>query len=931
MAVSFQEKDEVCTFFQNPGTPLFNNPTLMIIRFGLAFEENPLPYPSLPEANTWQCGPDGLLSILESQLGIDGHPKDNDYLRIEQYRQWLTAFLTRHPEAYFAASFNSDPTGTAAEVLRMRDELLLAGWSFPAREIPHSRLHTLNQLENDLRSQQAKQPQDSVLNPGLADRWIRVETALEEKPVPVDGLEYLEPFDLLPPHLQRLFRKMEQKGTRLQRCCQVPAEFPENDLGRLQRALTDPEAGIQPFSGDGSLLMLYTRRETEAATFLAQLFRLNPDFRPACLIPEKHPALDHALTQEGLPGMGVLSASLARPSLQILKLIPLFFWDPLDPAKLMEFVSLPSKPLEDELARRIARHLAERPGIGGPAWRQMIARFFEQDASQPADRKNRQETQQQYRRWFERTRYRPEEGVPREEVLQSYRYLERWAREAYEEDPVKNPTFLVLGEQARKVTELLLSLPASEQRIGYLQLERMIRTIYAPSPLQYLPAETGHLEHTYHPAAIRQPIPELLWWNCCRKEPQYFFSRWYAAETAYLEQQGCLLPTPKQENDLYIWQQQWPALATRRRLWLVAPETVNGSRVFPHLLHDFLEARFEGLDHIQWDLNHSMALADFQLPQKQQIPVQSSQAAPPAVTLTHPPELPRDEPEYLTQIRRICYHPHQWMFRQHIDLRPSPILSIVDDNRLMGNLAHRFFELLLKQERSDWTREDVAQWIDQQTPALLSGEGAVLLLYGREPTRQSFISTLKKSAWTLLHHLQQNDWTVRGTEVPIEGSVSGLPIRGRIDLLLERGEEQLIVDLKWRGTRRYADRLKNGEDLQLVLYHQLLAPVGDFKHTAYFIIDRGVLLARDNRAIQGAQVVDCPEPAAVMHREIWEKIQRTLYWRLKQLRKGWLEIRTEANVPALEEQYAGELMDLLELPQTDAPFDDYSWLVRGRE
>ncbi|MCB0575042.1 MAG: hypothetical protein KDC61_10820, partial [Saprospiraceae bacterium] len=113
---------------------------------------------------------------------------------------------------------------------------------------------------------------------------------------------------------------------------------------------------------------LQVRRDSDAATVLAQMLAANPGVQPVFLIPEMNLMLERALTGEGFPAMGLLSASLARPSLQVLKLAPAFLWEPVDVFKIMEFATLPLKPLDTGLALEIARVLAEKPGLFSDTW-----------------------------------------------------------------------------------------------------------------------------------------------------------------------------------------------------------------------------------------------------------------------------------------------------------------------------------------------------------------------------------------------------------------------------------------------------------------------------------------------------------------------------------------------------------------------------------
>jgi hypothetical protein len=78
-----------------------------------------------------------------------------------------------------------------------------------------------------------------------------------------------------------------------------------------------------------------------------------------------------------------------------------------------------------------------------------------------------------------------------------------------------------------------------------------------------------------------------------------------------------------------------------------------------------------------------------------------------------------------------------------------------------------------------------------------------------------------------------------------------MPVRGKADLVLSRGDELAILDIKWSGTNRRRELIRNGEDLQLVLYAHLLPPENCWPHSAYFILEDGKLVARNRSGIQG--------------------------------------------------------------------------------
>ncbi|MGI9158475.1 MAG: PD-(D/E)XK nuclease family protein, partial [Saprospiraceae bacterium] len=242
-------------------------------------------------------------------------------------------------------------------------------------------------------------------------------------------------------------------------------------------------------------------------------------------------------------------------------------------------------------------------------------------------------------------------------------------------------------------------------------------------------------------------------------------------------------------------------------------------------------------------------------------------------------------------------------------------------------LAHRCFETLLEQPFHAWSRADVHQWVHEKMPKLLEQEGATLLLYGREPERNVFLNRIRHAAWSLITLLRDNDWQVEGTEYPLKGEFAGVPVKGRADLVLRRGEERAIVDLKWSGATWRLEQFRNREDLQLVLYAHLLAPNGPWPHTAYFILEQGRMVARGNAAFKQAQAADSAANHDAVCAHVLAQMEKTFAWRMEQLRAGQLELRSARTAPDLDAHYGEVLLDLLEMKNEDSRWDDYRVLL----
>ncbi len=900
------------------------------IIFGLQLGDQHLPrFSSEITGGVRLLGPTLFLQYLEGKLGLTGHPNNNDHIRTEQYRQALNLCVSNESADCFQRSFAADPFATATALLELRDELVLSGWDFSIEKNMPARLFGLVTIENILRGTE----HSITLDPGFSDRFQMVRDRLAWL-VPDFPVIYLnEPKELLPPHFISIFDQLEKIGFSIKN---LPSKSPldeQTDLGQLKKSIQT--SGTKKFtpSGDGSLLLIKSKRDTELAAWIAKLIVKNPNFAPACLIPEKNRTLDLSLSQEGLPSLGMLSASSARPSLQILKLVPTFLWNPIDPYKIMEFVTLAVKPLSDDLAIRIARQMAATPGLRSDSWYAMQEQFFEQlsERAQADTTINVAAVREQYNFWFNRKRYSITKSVPKTEVIEIYDYIADWARQEFSDTDEQNTSLLVLAEQARRIVDLLFTLPPNMDFLTPLQLERIVRTIYEPAPITFEEQAIGHLPYTYQPASVISSVDRLLWWNFIQNEPDHFFSRWYPSELDFFTKKKIILSTPEKENQLLLWQRNRPIIHATEQVILCIPEKVKGSEVHAHPLFDELKAYTTDLNNITLDINEdftpSVFTKLFDLPVKEKIPHRKLARPQLFIKIDNAELANQNEKESFTSLNDLFYYPYQWVFRHKARLQASSILSIVKDVTLMGNLSHRFFELLFKEDILKMDRAAIAEWIDATAPDLLKKEGTVLLMYGREPEKISFLNKVKYAAWSLVEMIQQNGWKVRGTEIGLGGKFADLPIKGKADLVLERNDEIAVIDLKWRGANWRSKLIKSEEDLQLVMYSRMLSEKSDWAHTAYFILENGKMISRNNEAFKQAIPVSPDQDFKEVNQRIWDKMIRTYQWRLQQLANGMVEIRTKQTSEELAEEYGAALLDLLEMYETDAPFDDYRTLI----
>ena len=876
---------------------------------GLSLDDEVFRHEVPPYGGIVYACPKKLLMLLEEFFGLSGAQAVDEYLRIEQYRQVIEADLRQHPDRFYAASFQADSFATAAYILNLRDELLLGDWDFKLEDDMPERLGAIAILEQHL-EQLARS-----FHAGVADRWHQVCLAIPNRKHPFTGIQVQDPPQYLPHIINRVLKLLADTGVEIAYASAFEPISEGSDLAKFQHILYYGPSEKVPLQGDGSLMIVQAHSDTALAEWMASLLKKNQHYKPVIVAADKATSLNQAIIMDGLPALGLNAASTSRPALQMLRLAPVFLWNPIDPSKILEFVSLSVKPIDDELAAVVAACLAEKPGLHNDLWEQSIAEFL--------SHRNDEALELQYNTWFNRPRYDFYSNAPKTAARELFQYILDWTQSSQEES-VK-----ALQEQASQIIQLLEEFPDST--ITALGLERIIKTVLQAAPIQLSTKEFGHLPYVSQTGAFTHPADDIVWWNFIRHEPDYFFSPWYRQELDWLHAKHITLGSPTQENDRVIYQRKRPVLAAQKRLMLLIPHAILAKETQPHPLFGDLSAAFKDLSVITYELHSEIPLAfsrQFTMPSFN--PSVHHKLPTPKPFISLPPNrklLARDSESY-SSLETLLYYPHIWVFRYKIKLRKSPILSIKGQQTLMGNLAHTFFEQLLQNpDVLQASKEALDQWFDHQAISLLEKEGASLLLYGREQERIQFIRKLKTAAWTFLSTLRNNQWRVKAIEHPLEGSIEGLPMVGRADIILERGQDFAVIDMKWKRSPQLVETVKNQEDLQLVIYAKLLSPKENWAHTAYFSIEQASFVARNNAAFAEIKPIMPDADHAAVQESILKRIMETYRWRIKQIEQGQVEARCQETAGALEVHYEGQLLDLLEMKRSDQFYDDYPVLI----
>ena len=209
----------------------------------------------------------GLAGLLETQLGLSMSQVSQN-LRIAQFQEFLGK--CDDGNQLYSKSFETDSWKTAKELLRRRDELVLAGWDPAVHKGGSPWLETLAELE--------------LANTekiwGFPDRIRALMKKLQEENVnlQIEKITIVDPNEhLWDPWAQELLRLLQRHGIQIEKepvVNEPPSAETDTDLALLQAVLAG-KASPAPAKGDGSLLLVRSGQEWDAVDFLSHWLREN--------------------------------------------------------------------------------------------------------------------------------------------------------------------------------------------------------------------------------------------------------------------------------------------------------------------------------------------------------------------------------------------------------------------------------------------------------------------------------------------------------------------------------------------------------------------------------------------------------------------------------------------------------------------------------
>jgi hypothetical protein len=837
----------------------------MHVTFGLFLDARQGPSPT-NYFNNPVVGRFGFLSLLEPYLGL-ALPEASTTQRVAVYMGMLRAH--DNGKRFYSASMAADSIGTAARLLSWRDEWRLGGWQGDAGPEHPVRVQELASVEADA---------SASLPPGEAERLIAVAQVLQETgPRPIESVVVVDPIEDFPLLWRVVLARLPSVEVRL------PPPQGEGQLRAVQ------EQGLVAMSGggtfdkpdplrDGSIQLIRSLSAVTAEHWLSAHNAENPGDR-LVLAEDVGDSLDTTLSATGAVNCGFERPSQLRPALQALPLALELCWAPLDVNRLVDFLTHPIGPLSRRTRAALASAVAEQPGIGGEAWTTAKAKLAAGEGSDAiaAD----------IAFWLEGERWPRTGGAPIEAVLTRVDRLKEVMRRRLSGDSIGVAIFSPAHRQCAAVLDGLTELARQGlTEVLPRQIEQLVAhatTGGATNPNAV--AQVGCMRSASVAAACVEPADEVVWWMPSTPSlPQPL--PWSLAEVEALKQLGVQLRDPARELESLARQWLRPLLAARKRFVLVLPPP--GAEVHP--VRQLLKKLAPNIEVEPLDLDAAIGstllgtmtelVAPRPLPQTQRV-IQ----LPVSIQLS-------DAAQSYTALNELFNAPALFALKRVARLNPTSVLTVEEDNRLLGILAHRVFEKLFAHEDAlTWTNQRVIDWFRTLVDRLLQTEGAVLLMHGAGVSQQRFRMTCESAICNLLDHLRSAGATQVQTEVEFSGTLGNVPLMGKIDLLVTLGDKRVVaLDIKWRGDNYYSGLLRSGGHLQLALYSSLIEQRTTVAPSAlgFFILESGALYIAHPDVFPKAQVRRPPDGVTVA--TLLERAKATWNWRKGQFDAGMVEV-----------------------------------------
>ena len=806
--------------------------------------------------NSLAGGPSTLLDWLEVQLGLrtQGGQRAN---RITEFAN----LLDQSSDAVFSASLAVDRWATTGEVLDRFDDLTISGWDANDHE-------SLPQLVRDLARTVAGKKLEFVSE---AVRLERVLSALVEgQTLPPHECQLLDKAEVWPVRWQKMLTKLN---------C-VPAQVAESagPRGTSLRFAQETVRGISKsqIAPDESFRHIVTRSEATACELIANVLSHGNDDLSDTVIycADSHLALrlDACFHRAGLPTMGASIISPAHPVLQVLPLVLNLCWEPVDPQALLDFLSLPLKPITPSVAKKLAEALVDQPGFGSGRWEDAIAEVCTDDWDKDG------KIQKTLNEWLYTERIPRGTDISTTQIGEVCGRVAKWATGRsllLDREDEENADLYEAYRTAANQASFLGELGESQGRtISEPQLKRLLEesTALGVKTQPFIEADGGPtLVNSL--SQISGPFRRLIWVGLSVSDAP--LCRWSTQQLRRLRNNGIDIDDGSRK------------LSALRSAEVRGLGFISESMLAIHLPKDW-EQRLNPLwlaiqncfekEYKPASIETLIAAGETQQLTPYHFDVHSyvSVRPQPERKLWRVAEgLLRDRTTVSAselQDRLGC--PLKWVFNYQARLSPSSIAQLPLEHNLMGTFCHSILEGVFAGNRSIPSIEEAANAVGQLFDERLPKDAAPLAQPDKLIERHKLRNHLVGATRTLISTLIEGGYTTIDIEVDLGGEAFGKELVGSVDCVASKTDgSEAIIDFKYSG-KRYREMLKDGRAVQLATYAYSRSENGNFPGVAYLIIADGSLCSPEQSPVVKSSRSDLVDGPSI--KSVWDAFEQAV-------------------------------------------------------
>lgn len=851
--------------------------------------------------------PYGLLNLLETRLGVNT-PSASFTSRLVDYLNCLEQI--KDDKFFFFRSYQADPWAVARKLLLWRDELYLGGWTgiFSDDSKLTQRLRDLAIVEKRAKGQ---------VEPGVGERWQYVLKRLQTDPIHISEIVLQEPLEYFEPLIRQVICAT---GATLNQVDTVHTEAAgTSDLDQAKNHILFD--GPSPeLSGDETILLIEAENFSECALVTSQIIakgvQVNLNNNDVIICQNGGHILDEKLEELGLPRSGYFENSPWRPAFQVLPLALELLWDPVSPRTLIQFLTNPVCPLPSRARYRLARLIADKPGIGSADWVDTIKQLI--DNEEDAKRAKKLGAEIDY--WLECERFDPEIGIEITILLNRIEAVSTWLGMAMsiDQSEYSQSLYSTAKGQAEDLSNAVQRLSRYNEGVLTRTLIRRliddVRGVGAPvvDRTKEYAESLGAISAINHPGSIKEDVTGVIW--TAPSGGNLFQLPFVSDQERFaLSEQGIKFITESDKINAASEHCLRPLSKAKSRLILISAKDRNSD----HPLWSRIKVKCPGIKVFspQAALD-KLAIIKTDLPALS-LPVKKREWQIPAGT-----DIPKPDYSSYSSLDKFLYKPHQWMLSYPARIKKGSLIIADEGNLLKGKLAHRLIEFYLGQHQN-LQKVDLSQiesWTENALPKLLMEEGAVLLEEGAFRERVEFLTVMKVALKNLITQLVDAGITKTETEKWEESQFIGGSLQGSIDILADTPDgERAIIDIKYGGLPYRREELEKSQYLQLATYDRLN---GGTPFLSYFIIRDAQMLNLAHNFFKFGERVD-PE-ADLTPDQYWETIELMWSKRDDNLKQGIIEVPVKGTEPNERSAPSGIALDI---PETNDAFSDYTVLT----